>query len=169
MAIYNSVLDTIGHTPLVRLNKVTEGLHAEVLVKLEFFNPLSSVKDRIGRAMIDAAERDGRLKPGGTIVEPTSGNTGIALAFVAAARGYRCILTMPETMSVERRVLLRLLGALRERCPDLAEVESEVQPVPREYPDGAEYLAARGGGVAWRRGATGLTLRRNASTQWSET
>jgi cysteine synthase A len=111
MAIYNSVLDTIGHTPLVRLNKVTEGLHAEVLVKLEFFNPLSSVKDRIGRAMIDAAERDGRLKPGGTIVEPTSGNTGIALAFVAAARGYRCILTMPETMSVERRVLLRLLGA----------------------------------------------------------
>jgi cysteine synthase A len=111
MAIYNSVLDTIGHTPLVRLNKVTEGLHAEVLVKLEFFNPLSSVKDRIGRAMIDAAERDGRLKPGGTIVEPTSGNTGIALAFVAAARGYRCILTMPETMSIERRVLLRLLGA----------------------------------------------------------
>ena len=111
MAIYNSVLDTIGHTPLVRLNKVTEGLQAEVLVKLEFFNPLSSVKDRIGRAMIDAAERDGRLKPGGIIVEPTSGNTGIALAFVAAARGYRCILTMPETMSVERRVLLRLLGA----------------------------------------------------------
>ena len=111
MAIYNSVLDTIGHTPLVRLNKVTEGLHAEVLVKLEFFNPLSSVKDRIGRAMVDAAERDGRLKPGGTIVEPTSGNTGIALAFVAAARGYRCILTMPETMSIERRVLLRLLGA----------------------------------------------------------
>ena len=108
MAIYNSVLDTIGHTPLVRLNKVTEGLHAEVLVKLEFFNPLSSVKDRIGRAMIDAAERDGRLKPGGTIVEPTSGNTGIALAFVAAARGYRCILTMPETMSIER---LKLFGA----------------------------------------------------------
>ena len=103
MAIYNSVLDTIGHTPLVRLNKVTEGLQAEVLVKLEFFNPLSSVKDRIGRAMIDAAERDGRLKPGGIIVEPTSGNTGIALAFVAAARGYRCILTMPETMSIERR------------------------------------------------------------------
>ncbi|MEY2751398.1 MAG: cysteine synthase, partial [Verrucomicrobiota bacterium] len=111
MAIYNSVLDTIGHTPLVRLNKVTEGLQAEVLVKLEFFNPLSSVKDRIGRAMVDAAERDGRLKPGGIIVEPTSGNTGIALAFVAAARGYRCILTMPETMSIERRVLLRLLGA----------------------------------------------------------
>ena len=111
MAIYNSVIDTIGRTPLVRLNKVTAGLNAEILVKLEYFNPLSSVKDRIGRAMIDAAERDGRLKPGGTIVEPTSGNTGIALAFVAAARGYRCVLTMPETMSVERRVLLRMLGA----------------------------------------------------------
>ena len=111
MAIYNSVLDTIGHTPLVRLNKVTEGLHAEVLVKLEFFNPLSSVKDRIGRAMIDAAERDGRLKPGGTIVEPTSGNTGIALAFVAAAKGLKLILTMPETMSMERRKLLKILGA----------------------------------------------------------
>ena len=78
---YNSVIDTIGRTPLVRLNKVTAGLNAEILVKLEYFNPLSSVKDRIGRAMIDAAERDGRLKPGGTIVEPTSGNTGIALAF----------------------------------------------------------------------------------------
>ena len=111
MAIYNSVIDTIGRTPLVRLNKVTAGLNTEILVKLEYFNPLSSVKDRIGRAMVDAAERDGRLKPGGTIVEPTSGNTGIALAFVAAARGYRCILTMPETMSVERRVLLRMLGA----------------------------------------------------------
>ena len=111
MPIYKNVLETIGRTPLVRLNKVTEGLNTEILVKLEYFNPLSSVKDRIGRAMVEAAERDGRLKPGGTIVEPTSGNTGIALAFVAAARGYKCILTMPETMSVERRVLLRMLGA----------------------------------------------------------
>ncbi len=111
MPIYNTVIDTIGRTPLVRLNKVTEGLGAEVLVKLEFFNPLSSVKDRIGWAMVQAAELDGRLKPGGTIVEPTSGNTGIALAFIAASRGYRCVLTMPETMSIERRVLLRLLGA----------------------------------------------------------
>ena len=111
MPIYNSVLETIGRTPLVRLNHVTAGLQAEVLVKLEFFNPLSSVKDRIGWAMVKAAEDSGRLKAGGTIVEPTSGNTGIALAFVAAARGYRCLLTMPETMSVERRVLLRLLGA----------------------------------------------------------
>ena len=105
MPIYKNVLETIGRTPLVRLNKVTEGLDTEILVKLEYFNPLSSVKDRIGRAMVEAGERDGRLKPGGTIVEPTSGNTGIALAFVAAARGYKCILTMPETMSVERRVL----------------------------------------------------------------
>ena len=111
MPIYKNVLETIGRTPLVRLNKVTEGLNTEILVKLEYFNPLSSVKDRIGRAMVEAGERDGRLKPGGTIVEPTSGNTGIALAFVAAARGYKCILTMPETMSVERRVLLRMLGA----------------------------------------------------------
>jgi cysteine synthase A len=111
MPIYSSVLETIGRTPLVRLNHVTAGLPAEVVVKLEFFNPLSSVKDRIGWAMVKAAEESGRLKPGGTIVEPTSGNTGIALAFVAAARGYRCLLTMPETMSVERRVLLRLLGA----------------------------------------------------------
>jgi len=111
MPIYSSVLETIGRTPLVRLNQVTAGLPAEVVVKLEFFNPLSSVKDRIGWAMVKAAEESGRLKPGGTLVEPTSGNTGIALAFVAAARGYRCVLTMPETMSVERRVLLRLLGA----------------------------------------------------------
>lgn len=111
MPVYKSVLETIGRTPLVRLNKLTEGLPGEVVVKLEYFNPLSSVKDRIGWAMVQAAEVDGRLKPGGTIVEPTSGNTGIALAFIAAARGYRCVLTMPETMSVERRVLLRLLGA----------------------------------------------------------
>lgn len=111
MARYNSIIDSIGGTPLVKLNRLTEGLQAEVYVKCEFFNPLSSVKDRIGRAMIDAGEKSGKLKPGATIIEPTSGNTGIALAFVAAARGYRCILTMPETMSLERRVLLRMLGA----------------------------------------------------------
>lgn len=109
--IANNLVDTVGNTPLVKLNHVTQGLDTEVLVKCEFFNPLFSVKDRIGRAMIETAEKDGSLKPGGTIVEPTSGNTGIALAFVARAKGYRCILTMPETMSMERRVLLRMLGA----------------------------------------------------------
>ncbi len=111
MAIYSNIAEAIGNTPLVRLNRVTEACRAEVVAKLEFFNPLNSVKDRIGRAMIEAAEADGRLKPGGLIVEPTSGNTGIALAFVARAKGYRCVLTMPESMSLERRKLLKLLGA----------------------------------------------------------
>jgi cysteine synthase A len=111
MPIADSMVATIGNTPLIRLNHVTAGLDAEICVKAEFFNPLFSVKDRIGRAMIEAAEKDGTLKPGGLIIEPTSGNTGIALAFVARAKGYRCILTMPESMSIERRVLLRLLGA----------------------------------------------------------
>ncbi len=105
------MVDTVGNTPLIKLNKVGAGLGAEICVKAEFFNPLFSVKDRIGKSMIEAAERDGSLKPGGLIIEPTSGNTGIALAFVARAKGYRCILTMPESMSIERRVLLRLLGA----------------------------------------------------------
>jgi cysteine synthase len=109
--IANNLVETVGNTPLVKLNNVTKGLEAEILVKAEFFNPLFSVKDRIGRSMVEAAEKDGLLKPGGTIIEPTSGNTGIALAFVARAKGYRCILTMPETMSLERRVLLRMLGA----------------------------------------------------------
>lgn len=110
-AIAPNMVATIGNTPLIRLNQVTAGLDAEVCVKAEFFNPLFSVKDRIGKAMIEAAERDGKLKPGGLIIEPTSGNTGIALAFVARSKGYRCILTMPESMSLERRVLLRMLGA----------------------------------------------------------
>ena len=109
--IANNLVETVGNTPLVKLNHVTEGLNAEILVKAEFFNPLFSVKDRIGRSMVETAEKDGLLKPGGTIIEPTSGNTGIALAFVARSKGYRCILTMPETMSLERRVLLRMLGA----------------------------------------------------------
>ncbi len=111
--IYDSIVDTIGATPLVRLNRIpaAEGCKAEIVGKCEFFNPLSSVKDRIGIAMIEAAERDGRLKPGALIVEPTSGNTGIALAFVCAAKGYRLILTMPESMSIERRKMLALLGA----------------------------------------------------------
>jgi len=111
MSIASNITDTVGNTPLIKLNAVTEGLDCEVFVKAEFFNPLFSVKDRIGKAMIETAEKEGILKPGGKIVEATSGNTGIALAFVARAKGYQCILTMPETMSVERRILLRSLGA----------------------------------------------------------
>ncbi|HBT40911.1 MAG TPA: cysteine synthase A, partial [Rhodospirillaceae bacterium] len=106
--IYDSIIDTVGATPLVRLKRMAEdaGVTTDIVGKCEFFNPLSSVKDRIGLNMIEAAERDGRLKDGATLVEPTSGNTGIALAFVAAAKGYRLILTMPETMSIERRKML---------------------------------------------------------------
>lgn len=109
--IYDDATQLIGNTPLVRLNKVTDGAGATVLAKLEFYNPANSVKDRIGVAIIDAAEASGQLQPGGTIVEATSGNTGIALAFVGAARGYNVVLTMPETMSNERKMLLRAFGA----------------------------------------------------------
>jgi len=109
--IYNDIIETVGRTPLVRLNRVTAGVPATILLKCEFFNPLGSVKDRIGMSMIQAAEKAGILKKDTVIIEPTSGNTGIALAFVAAARGYQLILTMPETMSLERRTLLAMLGA----------------------------------------------------------
>ncbi len=109
--IYNNIVETVGRTPLVKLNKVTDGAGATILLKCEFFNPLGSVKDRIGMAMIEDAEQKGILKKDTVIVEPTSGNTGIALAFVAAAKGYKLILTMPETMSLERRTLLAMLGA----------------------------------------------------------
>ena len=111
MKIYNDITEVFGNTPLVRINRITDGAKANVLAKLEFYNPTSTVKDRIGIAMVDAAEKNGALKPGGTIVEATSGNTGIALAMVGAARGYKTILTMPDSMSKERRALLRAFGA----------------------------------------------------------
>jgi len=109
--IFSNIMETVGHTPLVRLNKVTAGIEATVLLKCEFFNPLGSVKDRIGMAMIQDAEQRGILHSDSVIIEATSGNTGIALAFVAAAKGYKLVLTMPETMSLERRTLLAMLRA----------------------------------------------------------
>lgn len=111
MSAFKNLTEAVGNTPLVRLNRIAEGLGATIYGKMESMNPLGSVKDRIGVAMINAAEKEGKLKPGGTIIEPTSGNTGVALAFVSAARGYKLILTMPETMSLERRRLLSILGA----------------------------------------------------------
>jgi len=155
--IYDSIIDTIGDTPLVRLPRLTAELKpkGEVLAKLEFFNPLSSVKDRIGASMIEALEADGVLKPGSVIIEPTSGNTGIALAFVAAAKGYPIILVMPESMSIERRKMLLLLGARLELTPAekgmrgavaraqelLAEIPDSV--MPQQFENGANPLVHR--------------------------
>ena len=124
--IYNNITDLIGGTPLVKLGAYGEGLKANVLLKLEAFNPANSVKDRIGKAIIEAAEKDGSLKPGGTIVEATSGNTGIALAMVGAAKGYKVVLTMPETMSNERRIMLRALGAELVLTPGSAGMQGAV-------------------------------------------
>jgi len=111
MKVYNNITEVVGNTPLVRLNRITDGAAGNVYAKLEFYGPTSSVKDRIGISMVDAAEKNGQLNPGGTIVEATSGNTGIALAMVGAARGYKVVLTMPDSMSKERRALLRAFGA----------------------------------------------------------
>ena len=138
--IYNNIVETVGNTPLVKLNRVTAGLEATVALKCEFFNPLGSVKDRIGMAMIEDAEQRGVLTKDTVIVEPTSGNTGIALAFVAAAKGYKLILTMPETMSLERRTLLALLGAELVLTPGpqgmkgaIAKAEEIVQNTPNAW------------------------------------
>src|ERR1700753_2744654 len=136
--IYNNIVETIGHTPLVKLNKLTAGVDATVLLKCEFFNPLSSVKDRIGMAMIEDAEKRGVLKKDTIIIEPTSGNTGIALAFVAAAKGYKLILTMPEKMSVEQRTLLAMLGAKLVLTPGAEGMKGSIaraEQIARETPN----------------------------------
>ncbi len=136
--IYNNIVETVGRTPLVKLNKVTAGIDATILLKCEFFNPLGSVKDRIGLAMIEDAEKRGILKQDTVIIEPTSGNTGIALAFVAAAKGYRIILTMPETMSLERRTLLAMLGAklvLTEGAKGMKGAIAKAEELAKETPN----------------------------------
>ncbi len=149
--IYNNILETIGRTPLVKINKLVSPEDATLLAKLEFFNPAGSVKDRIGLSMIEDAEKNGSLKPGMTMVEPTSGNTGVALAMVAAVKGYKCILTMPETMSLERRALLKFLGAelvltdgalgmkgAIDKARELSEKEGYFQPQQFENPANPE-------------------------------
>jgi cysteine synthase A len=164
--IYDSIVETIGNTPLVRVPNLTksEGLGADVLLKLEFFNPLASVKDRIGLSMILALEREGKIGPGSTLIEPTSGNTGIGLAFVAAARGYRCVLTMPDSMSIERRKMLVFLGAELHLTPRekgikgaidkaqelLAEIPNSVIPGQFENPANPEIHRRTTAEEIWR-------------------
>ncbi len=140
MNFAESIDHTIGNTPMVRLNRITKGAHATILAKLEFFNPLGSVKDRIGYSMIAAAERDGRIKPDTVILEATSGNTGIALAFVAAAKGYKCTLVMPETMSMERRSMLKALGAQLILTPASAAMIGAVKKVEEMAANDARFF-----------------------------
>ncbi|HMR48440.1 MAG TPA: cysteine synthase A [Arachnia sp.] len=164
MTIYSDVTAVIGRTPLVKLNRIA-GDNANVVAKLEFYNPANSVKDRIGAAIIDAAEASGELKPGGTIVEGTSGNTGIALALVGAARGYNVVLTMPETMSLERRALLRAYGAELVLTPGPAGMKGAVAK--------AEEVAAERGGILARQFANPANLKVHRDTTaeeiWADT
>src|SRR5690625_367397 len=163
--IYHDVTQLVGRTPLVRLNRITEGAPGTVAVKLEYYNPAKSVKDRIGVAIIDAAVEAGDLKPGGTIVEATSGNTGIALALVAAARGYKAVFTMPESASKERRILLRAYGAELVLTPAAGGMKGAVEK--------AEEIAAERGGVIARQFANKANPRIHAKTTaeeiWADT
>lgn len=165
MPIHDDVTQLVGNTPLVRLNKVMDGADATVAAKLEFYNPASSVKDRIGVAIVDAAERSGELKPGGTIIEATSGNTGIALAMVGAARGYKVVLTMPSSMSNERKALLRAFGAELVLTEPAAGMKGAVEK--------ADEIAAERGGVLARQFANEanpeIHRRTTAEEIWKDT
>jgi len=165
LKVYSNITEIVGNTPLVRINKITDGAQAEVYAKLEFYNPTSTVKDRIGIAMVDAAEASGALKPGGTIVEATSGNTGIALAMVGAARGYKTILTMPDSMSKERRALLRAFGAELVLTPAAEGMKGAVAK--------AEELGAKEGAVLVRQfeNAANPEIHRKTTAQeiWNDT
>ncbi|MFM8621170.1 MAG: cysteine synthase A [Candidatus Nanopelagicaceae bacterium] len=165
MKVHSDITEIVGNTPLVRINRITDGAAAEVYAKLEFYNPTSTVKDRIGIAMVDAAESSGALKPGGTIVEATSGNTGIALAMVGAARGYKTILTMPDSMSKERRALLRAFGAELVLTPAAEGMKGAVAK--------AEELGAKDGAVLVRQfeNAANPEIHRKTTAQeiWNDT
>lgn len=165
MKVHSDITKVVGNTPLVRINRITDGAAAEVYAKLEFYNPTSTVKDRIGIAMVDAAEASGQLKPGGTIVEATSGNTGIALAMVGAARGYKTILTMPDSMSKERRALLRAFGAELVLTPAAEGMRGAVAK--------AEELGAKDGAVLVRQFENGANpeIHRKTTAQeiWNDT
>lgn len=165
MKVYSNITEIVGNTPLVRINKITDGAEAQLFAKLEFYNPTSTVKDRIGIAMVDAAEASGALKPGGTIVEATSGNTGIALAMVGAARGYKTILTMPDSMSKERRALLRAFGAELVLTPAAEGMKGAVAK--------AEELGAKDGAVLVRQfeNAANPEIHRKTTAQeiWNDT